>query len=48
MLDIVFYGRAESRWWKDLLVLLVRDLETSPYGLQCEGFIDRVSGWRYP
>jgi hypothetical protein len=53
VLDVVFHGRASSRVWKDWMVFLVRDLETSPYGLRVEVFIDRMSGrphpsWRRP
>ncbi len=42
--DVVFYGRAESRWWKDWVVILTRALEAPAYRLRFEGFIDRVSG----
>jgi hypothetical protein len=47
--DVVFHGRAESpRTWKDWLVMLISELEAPEYGLQFEGFIDRVSGRRHP
>jgi len=44
VLDLVFHGRADSRMWKDWMVLLLRELEAPAYGLRFEGFIDRVSG----
>lgn len=47
ILDVVFHGRAESRVWKDWVVVLIQELEAPEYGLRFEGFIDRVTGRRH-
>lgn len=48
LINVAFHGRPGSTFWKDWLVALCGDLQTSIAGLHLIGFRDLVSGRPHP